>query len=439
MSRPIQTKPLTRREFLARLGGAMLIAPAALDVALLTSCGGSQPGTSQTTSSSDDQFLDDLERAIFLFFWEQASPTTGLVKDRALAAGNDIRTVASTAATGFGLTALCIADQRGYLPTANILARVQTTLSFLLNQMPNQNGFFYHFVNMNTAQRAYKSELSSIDTALLLCGVLTCRQYFQDPQVTRLATQIYQRINWPWMLNGGTTFSMGWTPENGFLNARWDTYCELMVLYLLAIGATNPIPASSWEAISRPTLTYEDLTYITDRAPLFTHQFSHAWVDFRNKQDAYTNYFQNSVVATQAHKIFCSTSLASQFSDYSDNLWGISASDSANGYVIWGGPPPMGPIDGSLVPCATGGSIPFLAADCISVLRNIKNWFPRSWQRYGFVDAFNPISDWYATDVIGIDVGVTMLMAENHRSNFVWNTFMKNPEIPAAMAAVGFH
>jgi hypothetical protein len=440
MSRPIQTKSLTRREFLARLGGAMLIAPAALDLALLTSCGGSQPGSSQSPPSPDDQFLDELERAIFLFFWEQASPTTGLVKDRAFAAGSDTRTLSSISATGFGLTALCIADQRGYLPTANILARVQTTLSFLLNQMPNQDGFFYHFVNMNTGQRVNRSELSSIDTAILLCGVLTCRQYFSDPQVTKLATQIYQRINWPWMLNGGTTFSMGWTPENGFLNARWDTYCELMMLYLLAIGSTNPIPASSWEAISRPTLTYENLTYITNlSAPLFIHQFSHAWIDFRNKQDAYANYFENSVIATQAHKIFCSTSLASQFSDYSDNLWGISASDSANGYVIWGGPPPIGPIDGSLVPCATGGSIPFLAADCISVLRNIQNWFPRSWQRYGFVDAFNPISGWYDSDVIGIDVGIMMLMAENQRSNFVWNTFMKNPEIPAAMTAVGFH
>ena len=423
----------------------MLLVPA-LQVATLTSCGGSQPGSpqpgsQQPPSSSDDQFLDELERAIFLFFWEQASPTTGLIKDRAYAAGNDARTVSSISSTGFGLTALCIADQRGYLPTANILARVQTTLSFLLNHMPNQNGFFYHFVNMNTGQRVSKSELSSIDTAILLCGILTCRQHFRDPQVTKLATQLYQRINWTWMLNGGTTFSMGWTPENGFLNARWDSYCELTMLYLLAIGATsNPVPASSWEAFSRPTLTYENLTYITNlSAPLFIHQYSHAWIDFRNKQDAFANYFDNSITATQAHKLFCSTSLATQFSDYSDSLWGITASDSANGYVIWGGPSPIGPIDGTIVPCATGGSIPFMSTDCISVLRNIQSWFPRSYQRYGFVDAFNPISGWYDTDVIGIDLGVMMLMAENQRSNFVWNTFMKNYEITTAMTAVGFH
>jgi len=349
MNRFIQTNSPSRRQFLARLGGTMLLVPA-LQVATLTSCGGSQPGSpqpgsQQPPSSSDDQFLDELERAIFLFFWEQASPTTGLIKDRAYAAGNDARTVSSISSTGFGLTALCIADQRGYLPTANILARVQTTLSFLLNHMPNQNGFFYHFVNMNTGQRVSKSELSSIDTAILLCGILTCRQHFRDPQVTKLATQLYQRINWTWMLNGGTTFSMGWTPENGFLNARWDSYCELTMLYLLAIGATsNPVPASSWEAFSRPTLTYENLTYITNlSAPLFIHQYSHAWIDFRNKQDAFANYFDNSITATQAHKLFCSTSLATQFSDYSDSLWGITASDSANGYVIWGGHPRLAP------------------------------------------------------------------------------------------------
>ena len=158
-----------------------------------------------------------------------------------------------------------------------------------------------------------------------------------------MATQIYQRIDWPWILNGGSTFSMGWTPENGFITTRWDTYSELMMLYLLAIGATmNPIPASAWQAFARPSLTYQGLTYITNSvAPLFIHQYSHAWFDFRNQQDAFANYFNNSVTATQAHKLFCE-SLASQFSDYSSSLWGITASDSVNGYVAWGGPPSLG-------------------------------------------------------------------------------------------------
>ena len=445
MSSSHPTSPLSRREMLARLGKTILASPllnlAWANLAMLSmSCGGSNSSNnSGPPPLTDDQFLDEIERAIFLYFWEQASSTTGLTKDRAFAAGNDTRTISSIAATGFGLTALCIADQRGYMSTANIVARVQATLTFLL-QMPNQNGFFYHFVDMNTGQRAGTSEVSSIDSVILLCGILTCRQHFQDQQIINMATQLYQQFNWPWMLNGGNTFSLGWTPENGFLTGRWDTYSELMMLYLLAIGATvNPIPASAWQAFSRPTLTYQGLTYITNlNAPLFIHQYSHAWFDFRSKQDAYTNYFNNSVTATQAHKLFC-VSLASQFSDYSNNLWGITSSDSVNGYVEWGGPPAMGPIDGSIVPCAAGGSIPFLSSDCIAVLRNIQSDFPRAWQRYGFVDAFNPLSGWYNPDVIGIDLGIMMLMAENQRTGFVWNTFMKNPEAVAAMAAVGFH
>ncbi len=388
---------------------------------------------------SDDAFLDQVQRASFLFFWEQAGPTTGQVKDRALAAGNDSRTVSSIAATGFGLTALCIGHKRGYADATQIQNRALTTLNFLLN-LTNVNGFFYHFVDMNTGTRAWNCELSSIDTAILLCGVLTCRQYFQDAQIQSLATQIYNRVNWPWMLNGGSAFAMGWTPEKGFITSRWDTYCELMMLYLLAIGSTtNPVPASAWDAFTRPTLTYQGLTYITNlSAPLFIHQYSHAWFDFRNKQDKYTNYFSNSVTATQAHKLFC-LSLQSQFKDYQSNLWGISASDSANGYTAWGGPPAMGNIDGSIVPCAAGGSLPFASADCIAVLRNIQAAYPAAWQRYGFVDAFNPLSGWYDSDVLGIDAGITMVMAENQRSGLVWSLFMSNPEAQAAFSAVGLH
>jgi hypothetical protein len=447
MSSPTSNTLLSRRELLERLGKGLLATPvlnvALMNVALMgASCGGTKSATSNPPPPplTDDQFLDEIERAAFLYFWEQAGSATGQVKDRALAAGNDTRTVSSIAATGFGLAALCIADQRGYMPSTSIVARVQTTLSFLLNQMPNQKGFFYHFVDMNTGQRVYKCEVSSIDTAILMCGILTCRQHFQDQKIASLATQLYHQVNWQWMLNGGTTLSMGWTPENGFIAARWNAYCELMMLYLLAIGATeNPIPASAWQAFTRPTLTYQALTYITDlHAPLFIHQYSHAWFDFRNKQDAYANYFNNSITATKAHKLFC-LSLAGQFPDYSDNLWGITASDSVNGYAVWGGPPAMGPIDGSIVPCAAGGSLPFVPMECIAVLRNIRSAFPKSWQRYSFVDAFNPVTGWYDRDALGINLGIMMLMAENQRTAFIWNTFMKNPEAVAAMTAAGFH
>src|SRR5437899_1386395 len=233
-----------------------------------------KPSSADGYPGTDDQLLEEIEKTAFLFFWEQANPTSGQVKDRALAAGNDTRTISSIAATGFGLGTLCIGDQRGYQPRAAIAARVQATLTFLLNHMQPQgmNGFFYHFVDMTTGARAFHCEVSSIDTAILLCGVLMCRQHFSDAQIQSLATQIYERVNWPWMLNGGMTFSQGWTPESGFLQTRWDTYSELMMLYLLAMGSpTNPIPASSWQAWSRPTFMYQGLTYITPTAPLFVH------------------------------------------------------------------------------------------------------------------------------------------------------------------------
>lgn len=442
MSLSENQKTLTRREMLAALGRTAIACPVFAFGLSQLSCSGTNPVVNPPGDGypgTDEQLLEEIEQASFLFFWEQADPATGQVKDRSRADGNDTRNVSSIAATGFGLTALCVAEQRAYASNANLKERVRATLRFLLSQMPNEHGFFYHFVNMGTGARAFNSEVSSIDTAILLCGVLTCRQRFQDVEITDLATQLYQRVDWPWMLNGGNTFSMGWTPESGFLSARWDTYSELMMLYLLAIGSpTLAVPPDSWRAWSRPTIQYQGLQYISGAAPLFIHQYSHAWIDFRNKRDDFADYFQNSVTATMAHKLFC-LSLRDRFPNYSEDLWGITSSDSVNGYVAWGGPPSMGPIDGTVVPAATGGSLPFLFTDTIRVLRNLRGPFGnQTWKRYGYVDAFNPQTGWVDPDVIGIDVGITMLMAENARTHFVWDTFMRNPEIQDAMTRVGF-
>lgn len=397
------------------------------------------PPTGRPYEGTDDQLLDEIEKSSFDYFWNEASPRTGQVKDRALAAGGDQRRMASIAATGFGLSALCIADHRGYRSSQEITERVRNTLQFLANELPHEHGFFYHFIDFETGRRWEKVELSSIDTSLLLCGVLTARQYFSDQEIKDLATKIYNRVDWPWMQNGGKTLSMGWNPEKGFLDARWEHFCELMMIYLLAIGSpTHPIQADTWDAWTRPKISYQGIEYISGNDPIFTHQYSHAWYDFRKKHDAYTNYFENSVKATKAHKLFC-ISLREKFPNYSDDLWGISASDWEKGYTAWGGPPAQGPIDGSIVPCATGGSLPFLFDDCIRVLRNIRGRYgERAWTRYSFVDAFNPLDGWYDKDVLGIDLGVTMLMAENHRTGLIWETFMKNPEAQSAMQKVGF-
>jgi hypothetical protein len=388
---------------------------------------------------TDEKLLDEIQRASFNFFWREASAKTGQVKDRALANGNDTRDFSSIAATGFGLTSLCIGDRRGFGATADILTRVRNTLRFLANDLQHEHGFYYHFIHVETGQRWEKCELSSIDTSLLLCGVLTARQYFADQEIKDLATKIYERVDWPWMLNGGPTLSMGWTPESSFLNARWEHYCELMMIYLLAIGSpTHKISPDSWKAWTRPVIKYQGLEYISGNDPIFTHQYSQAWFDFRKKRDAYANYFENSIKATKAHKLFC-LSLRDKFPDYSENLWGISASDYEKGYTAWGGPPAQGPIDGSIVPCATGGSLAFLYDDCMRVLRHIRGPYKeKAWAKYGFVDAFNPLDGWADQDVLGIDLGITMVMAENHRTGLVWDTFMKNTEAQTAMQLAGF-
>ena len=389
-------------------------------------------------SPEDDQFLDELERSSFLFFWEQANPQTGLIKDRCNVRINDTGIVASIASTGFGLTAICIAEKRGYISHQDARLRVINTLVFLWRKLPTHRGFFFHFANINTGERIWDSEVSSVDTAILLCGILTCRQHFQDKDIIDLAHAIFDRVDWTWLSEDTTLLSMGWTPEFGFLASKWDYYSELMMIYLLGMASTtHPLRPEVWLAWKRTTFEYDGLRYIGSFAPLFVHQYSQAWFDFRGKRDKYADYFQNSTIATEVHRRFC-IELGKSFPDYTDDLWGITASDSDKGYVIWGGPPAMGPIDGTVVPAATGGSLPFLPAATLRVLKNIRSRYPGAWCRYGFVDAFNPLTKWYDTDIVGIDTGITMLMAENARTSFVWDTFMKNPEAQRGMANAGF-
>ena len=389
-------------------------------------------------SPADDQLLDELEHANFLFFWEQANQQTGLIKDRCNVRATDTSVAASIASTGFGLTAICIAGQRGFISHAAARLRVVQTLSFLWHKLPTHRGFFYHFANLNTGERIWDSEVSSVDTAILLCGVLTCRQHFQDKDIDELAHAIFDRVEWTWLSEDTSLLSHGWTPELGFIPSRWDYYSELMMIYLLGMGSSShPLDKDAWLAWKRTIFEYDGLRYIGSFAPLFVHQYSQAWFDFRDKRDKFADYFQNSMIATDVHRRFC-VELNPEFSDYSNALWGITASDSARGYVVWGGPPATGPIDGTVVPAAAGGSLPFLPTATMRVLKTIHDHYPNAWCRYGFVDAFNPLTNWYDTDVIGIDTGITMLMAENLRTGFVWSTFMKNPEARRGMDNAGF-
>ncbi len=390
-----------------------------------------------------DNMLQEIERRACAYFWECADPNTGLVLDRAAISGREERKVASIAATGFGLSALAIASRRGYIKSGDAKSRVEKTLEFFARRAFQQRGFYFHFLHAESGERQYTSELSSIDTAWLLCGIIHARQHFDSRGIRRLANEILARVDWRWMLNGDATLSHGWTPEHGFLPWRWSEYSELLAMYLLAISSvTHPIPASSWDAWVRPPLVGDkgDL-YIESAASLFVHQYSHAWFDFRNKQDGYADYFRNSTLATIRHREFC-LQLKPKFPWIAEDMWGISASDSRYGYIDWGGPRTESnrQIDGTLVPCAPGGSLVFLPDDCSLVLETMLDRYGRQvWTRYGFVDAFHPESGWAGPDVLGINLGIMLLMTDNFRDEGVWKEMMTAPEVTRGIQTAGFY
>ncbi len=403
------------------------------------------PLAAQTLLKSDDDFLEDLSRRAFLYFWEQADPHTGLVLDRVRAdAVNSKRQsldVASTANTGFGLTALCIADARRWEDASAIRSRALSILRHLAYGQEHVRGWFYHFVNRKTGERVWKSELSTIDTALLLAGVLTAGEYFSDDaEIPRLAKAIYDRVEFSWMLDPATgLLRMGWYPDKGFLRAEWVDYREESILLLLAIGsASDPIPVHSWYLFERDPAEFDRFRWV-GRGPIFTHQYSHAWIDFRGLRDGAPfelNYFDNSIVATYAHRAFC-MSLRGEFPTYSPNLWGLSPSDSEIGYIIWGDVGTKRDIDGTVVPCAPAGSLMFTPEISLPALRYMHdNFADYAYGRYGFVDAFNPQTSWANPDYVGIDQGITLISAENLRSGRVWNWFRKNERVNWAMRQI---
>ena len=388
-------------------------------------------------------FLEELEKRACLYFYEQAHPVTGLVLDRVRTDGIDDRRIASIAATGFGLSALCIAHRRGYLSKSVAQQRVERTLDFFARRAFCQRGFYFHFLDCVSGRREFQCELSSIDTTWLLCGVLHARQHFDSGRIRRLANEILLRVDWQWMLAGEQTLCHGWTPENGFLPYRWDEYAELLPMYLLGMSSsTSPIPASSWDAWTRPNrIDPNGASFIESPASLFVHQYSHAWFDFRNKHDGWADYFENSRRATMRHREFC-IGLKDRFPWFGEDMWGVSASDSRRGYVAWGGPKtkPDESIDGTLVPCASGGSIVLLPEACTRVLEAIlERYGNHVWTRYGFVDAFHPEAGWYGPDVLGIDLGIMLLMTENLRTGSVWSSVMESAEAQSGFARAGFY
>lgn len=391
-------------------------------------------------SKEDEAFLEDLSNRSFLYFWENSDEKTGLSLDRARTDGSGLPknhpsyNVASSASTGFALTSYCIAADRKWVSADEAKNRTRITLDYFANRSFNKNGWFYHWLDRETGERRWNSEISSIDTALLLGGILSVRQCFaDDKQIVQLATKIFERIDFAWMLNNGKLLSHGWKPETGFLKSVWGDYSENSILYLLAIGATNkPIPWQSWYAWKRQWVEFAGYKYLSAKAPIFIHQYSQAWFDFRNKRERNkgfkVDYHQNSVIATKAHKA-CNLTLKDKFPGYSENIWGISAMDSSRGYVVWDCPPASNGIDGTVAPYVAAASLMFTPEIALPALKEMKSKYgDKIYGRYGFTDAFNPTTGWVNPDIIGIDVGVQLIGIENFRTGNVWKWFMQNPE-----------
>lgn len=394
-------------------------------------------------SMPDDAWLDELSRRAFFYFWDQADPKTGLVLDRARNDGSQQKgralDVASVAATGFALTALPIAGERGWIDHHEAQERVRVTLRFLVEQHPHHRGWFYHFVDRKSGARAYQCELSSIDTALLIAGALAAQgAYAADDEIVRLAQALYDRVDFWWMYNRATQrLRMGWTPETGYLRAEWMEYRENLILHALAMGSrARPLPDESWAMLKRDIVTFDQYRFV-GAGPIFTHQFPQAWLPLQDLVDRTApalDYFQNSITATYAHRAFC-LSLRSLYPSFSSSLWGVTPSDSSIGYLSWGGEFSRRDFDGTVVPCAVAGSLMFTPEICLPALRSMQARFgERIYGRYGFVDSFHPQRGWANPDVLGIDQGITLLSAENLRSGRVWRWFASSPDMQRALS-----
>lgn len=435
-------------------------------------------------------FLDTLSRRTFDFFWETPNPRNGLTPDRW-----PTKSFSSVAAVGFALTAYPIGIERGWVTREAARDRVLATLRFFWTApqgpqgtgVTGYNGFFYHFLDMETGRRFATVELSTIDTALLLAGALTCREYFDhddagDAEVRALADSIYRRVDWSWARDGGTLVSMGWRPEaaqhqneRGFIVSQWAGYNEGMLVYALALGSpTHPVMPAAWNEWTRTNRwdTFQGESFV-QFAPLFGHQYSHLWLDFRGIQDEYMrargiDYFENSRRATRSQRRYAIANPMG-WRDYGAQAWGLTASDGPldSSFVVdgrartfhtyWARGAGADEIrdDGTVVPSAAGGSVAFAPEIAIPALVAMRERYGEPlFGRYGFLDAFNPTLRtpgpalhhgrivagiaWFDTDYLGIDQGPIIGMVENWRNGFIWSIMRRNADVVRGLCRAGF-
>jgi hypothetical protein len=429
--------------------------------------------------SAEDAFLDDLQQRTFRFFWDTTNPANGLARDR-----YPTPSFASMAAVGFALTAYPIGAERGYVTRAQAAERTLATLRFLWRApqgaapqgMTGHKGFFYHFVDMQTGARFGETELSTVDTALLLGGILFCQSYFDRPneaEIRDLVERIYARVDWRWSAVRPPTIALGWHPEKGYLPYDWVAYSEAMLVYILALGspthALGPVAWAAWSAgLPKHWGVQEGQSHVRF-GPLFGHQYSHIWVDFRGIRDAFMrgkgiDYFENSRRATLAQHAYARRN-PEGWTGYGPRLWGLTACDGPADVTVpvsgrsrtfrsYSARGPGDFDDGTVSPTAAGGSVPFAPDICISALKAMReDHGEHLYQRYGFLDSLNltippsvplkhgrhvPGRGWYDGDYLGIDQGPILAMIENHRSGLIWNVMRTNPHIRRGLERAGF-
>jgi hypothetical protein len=418
----------------------------------------------------EKKMLDTIQQAHFEYFKQQSDPITGLTKDR-----STDTSPASIAAVGFSLTAHPVAVSRGWMSrkeatdyTIKVLRNLSSTpQGDEATGVSGDHGFFYHFLDPKTGLRQGKNELSTIDTALLMGGVLFSKNYFdghnaKETEIRELADNLYKRVDWPWALNSEGRLSMGWTPEEGFIKSDWQAYNEAQILLLLAMGSpTHPLPASAWEKFMSTSKVMEmHGVKSLEFGPMFGHQYTQMWVDYRGIKDA-TNeklgfdYFENSRRAAIAQHQYAVDN-PMKWKDYSAYDWGLTACDGP-GHVVKqvNGKPvefesysargfPNSLDDGTIAPTAAAASLPFVPELVMPTLKHWYNERPEILGEYGFQDSFNPTfepnkpSGWVDKETLGIDQGPILVMAENYRSGFVWNMMKHDSYLQEALNKAGF-
>jgi hypothetical protein len=438
-------------------------------------------GEAQGTARDMDPLLTELQERTFRFFWDTANPQNGLIPDRYPSPSSS-----SIAAVGFALTTYPVGAERGYITREQARQRVLTTLRFLANApqgaaargQSGYNGFFYHFLDMKTGERFSDSELSTVDTALLLAGALFCESYFdqshpEEVEIRTLVEKIFRRVDWRWAQHKAPAVTLGWSPEDGFLKYDWRGYNEAMLVYLLALASpTFPVGSDAW---AEWTSTY-DSHWRTIHGqdflsfpPLFGHFYPHVWLDFRKIQDAYMrrrglDYFENSRRAVYAQQAYAIAN-PRRCKDYGRTVWGLTASDGpadvalqdASGDWVFRSYAARGvdlQDDCTLAPNAAAGAIPFAPELAIPALREMHNRYGKHiYSKYGFLGAFNPTftfdvplrhgrrvdgMGWVANDYLGIDQGPIVAMIENYRSGLIWRVMRKNAYVRRGLERAGF-